>query len=73
MMIFVAIAVAGFIFLAVSALFGDHDHEVHVEAHDVGLGDHPSPFSLRVISLFISGSPFLFKPCRLTKPGAPWP
>jgi len=54
MMIFVAIAVTGFIFLAVSALFGDHDHEVHVEAHDVGLGEHPSPFSLRVISLFLT-------------------
>lgn len=54
MLIFVAIAITGCIILVISALFGDHDHEVHVEAHDVGLGEHPSPFSLRVISLFLT-------------------
>ncbi len=57
MFIFVSLAVIGFVFLAVSALFGDHaaDHEVAIEAaHEVSFGEHPSPFSLRVISLFLT-------------------
>ena len=55
MFTFVSIALVGLFLLVVSALFGDHhvDHDVTIEtAHEVSFGEHPSPFSLRVISLF---------------------
>ncbi len=55
MLVFVIIGLVGFFFLIVSALFGgdhdgglDHDHDI---GHDVG----PNPFSLRIISLFLTG------------------
>lgn len=55
MLIFASIAAVGFLFLLISALFGGGDHDVHLEAaHEVSFGDHPSPFSLRVISLFLT-------------------
>lgn len=55
MFIFVGIALTGFVLLAVAALFGDHhgDHAIEA-AHEVAIGEHPSPFSLRVISLFLT-------------------
>jgi membrane protein implicated in regulation of membrane protease activity len=56
MLVFAGIGLVGFFFLIVAALFGgshdagdmDHDHDF---GHDAG----PSPFSLRVISLFLTG------------------
>lgn len=57
MFTFVAIAVVGCFFLVVSALFGEFgaDHDVAIEAaHEISFGEHPSPFSLRVISLFLT-------------------
>ena len=57
MLIFVAIALTGFFFLLTSALFGDGDHDADAADADSdasGGGDHPSPFSLRVISLFMT-------------------
>lgn len=57
MFIFVAIALTGFVLLLIAALFGEAhgDHEVAVEAaHEISMGDHPSPFSLRVVSLFLT-------------------
>ena len=57
MLIFVAIASVGFLLLLISALFGEHDtdHDAGLEtAHEIGFADHPSPFSLRIISLFFT-------------------
>jgi membrane-bound ClpP family serine protease len=63
MLIFVSIAMAGLLFLLVSAFLGgdqdvggheigvDHDHDVHA---DYGQDAGPSPFSLRIIALFIT-------------------
>lgn len=57
MLIFAVVGMVGFFFLLVSALFGgDHDGGVdgaadHEMDHDAG----PSPFSLRVISMFLTG------------------
>lgn len=55
MTVFIIIAMVGFVFLLISALFGhDTDHDFHLEAaHEVSFGEHPSPFSTRVISLFM--------------------
>lgn len=51
---FLLIALVGLFFLLVSALFGhDTDHSIET-AHEVAFADHPSPFSLRVISLFLT-------------------
>lgn len=51
---FIFIALIGLIFLAISALFGhDTDHGLEA-AHEVSFAEHPSPFSLRVISLFLT-------------------
>ena len=58
--IFIALAVVGFLFLLVSAIFGgDHDVGGHDISHDVDASHDvvqggPSPFSLRVISIFIT-------------------
>ena len=56
MSVFLSIAALGFLLLLISAVGGDHggDHDVSVDAHDVAFGDHPSPFSLRIISLFLT-------------------
>jgi len=52
---FIVIALVGLLFLVVSALFGDHDADHSLEtAHEVSFAEHPSPFSLRVISLFLA-------------------
>lgn len=52
---FIVIALVGLLFLVVSALFGDHDADHSLEtAHEVSFAEHPSPFSLRVISLFLT-------------------
>lgn len=52
---FIVIALVGLFFLVVSALFGDHDADHSLEtAHEVSFAEHPSPFSLRVISLFLT-------------------
>jgi membrane protein implicated in regulation of membrane protease activity len=52
---FILIALIGLFFLIVSALFGDHDADHSIEtAHEVAFAEHPSPFSLRVISLFLT-------------------
>src|SRR4051794_12782490 len=54
MLIFFAIAIAGFIVVAGGAVFGDHGHDVHTADH----GDHDgivSIFSPRVIGTFIMG------------------
>ncbi len=61
MIVFITIAIAGLILLLVTALLGgDHDFSAHEVSFEQGYepgGDHlmetgPSPFSLRVISLF---------------------
>jgi len=63
MLVFVGIALVGLFFLGVSALFGgSHDvgeHEFSFEQGygtdaDHALGGGPSPFSLRIISLFVT-------------------
>ncbi len=57
MFTFVAIALVGFLLLLVSALSGGHGlgHEVPIEAaHQLSFGDHPSPLSLPIISLFLT-------------------
>lgn len=57
MLIFVLIGMVGFFFLIVSALFGgghDVDHGFEAGGHDLGHEAGPSPFSLRVISLFLT-------------------
>ena len=53
MLVFATIGMVGFFFLIVTALFGgDHDADHGFEGgHDAG----PSPFSLRIISLFLTG------------------
>jgi membrane-bound ClpP family serine protease len=52
---FIVIALVGLFFLVVSALFGDHDADHSLEtAHEVSFAEHPSPFSLRVISIFLT-------------------
>jgi len=57
MLIFAVVGMVGFFFLLVSALFGgDHDGGVEGDQdHDVGHDAGPSPFSLRVISMFLTG------------------
>lgn len=57
MLIFAVIGMVGFFFLLVSALFGgDQDGGVEGDQdHDVGHDAGPSPFSLRVISMFLTG------------------
>jgi membrane protein implicated in regulation of membrane protease activity len=55
MLIFFAIAIAGFIVVAGGAVFGDHGHDFHTVDHG---GDHDglvSVFSPRVIGTFIMG------------------
>ncbi|MBI5189148.1 MAG: NfeD family protein [Nitrospirae bacterium] len=59
MLVFVMIALAGLLFLLVSALFGGQDdfaeHEFSAEAGYEAGGDvdaGPSPFSIRILSLF---------------------
>ena len=58
MLVFATIGMVGFFFLIVSALFGgDHDMDHGFEAghdHDVGHEGGPSPFSVRIISLFLT-------------------
>ena len=55
MLVFVIIGLVGLLFLVVSSLFGG-DHEV---GHDHDFGhEGPSPFSSRVISLFLTGFGF---------------
>jgi len=66
MMIFICIALVGLVFLIISAIFGGHEmeHEVHFE-HGLEVGADsdsdsdsaggPSPFSFRVISIFLCG------------------
>ncbi len=54
-LIFVIIGMVGFFFLIVSALFGGHDvdHGFEPGGHELG-HEGASPFSLRVISLFLT-------------------
>ncbi len=56
MLVFAVIGMVGFFFLIVSALFGgDHDADHGFEGgHDLGHEAGPSPFSLRIISLFLT-------------------
>lgn len=56
MLVFAAIGMVGFFFLIITALFGgDHDADHGFEGgHDLG-HEGPSPFSLRIISLFLTG------------------
>ena len=55
MLIFAVVGMVGFFFLLVSALFGGDDHAGEV-GHDHDMGhEGPSPFSLRVISMFLTG------------------
>ena len=55
MLVFVIIGMVGFFFLLVAALFGgDHDGGMD-QGHDFGHDAGPSPFSLRIISLFLTG------------------
>jgi membrane protein implicated in regulation of membrane protease activity len=57
MLIFAVVGMVGFFFLIVSALFGgDSDQSFDGDQdHDVGHDAGPSPFSLRVISMFLTG------------------
>jgi len=65
MIVFVSLAFLGFAFLLISAIFGgDHDtgdHDIGADAdgdfddgHDVVVHEGPSPFSVRVIAVFIT-------------------
>ena len=60
MTVFIVLACVGFLFVLVSAIFGgDHDVGGHDFSHDVDTGHDvvhggPSPFSLRVIAVFIT-------------------
>jgi hypothetical protein len=75
MLVFVVIAVAGVFFLVVSAfLGGDHDiasHEVSFEHgwdqgadHGADAGGGPSPYSLRVIAIFLTATGSIGAICR---------
>lgn len=58
MLVFAAIGMVGFFFLIITALFGgDHEADHGLEGgHDLGHdAGGPSPFSLRIISLFLTG------------------
>ncbi len=73
MLLFVAVALTGVLFLVISALLGgDHDvadHEVsfehgwdHAADHEAGGG--PSPYSLRVIAIFLTSAGSVGAICR---------
>jgi membrane protein implicated in regulation of membrane protease activity len=54
--VFIAVGALGFLFLLFSFLFGEFFEELDLgEDADQGLGDGPSVFSLRTLSIFITG------------------